>query len=99
MWRYTVYDYHHHIPRSQWWSNDRLNLSQVKQKFHVAFHQVFKNMTPDEQYKRLLQFNEKVHSKKFKKEFTEVINSANEGEYMYNQWTRLRDKSHQLQLL
>ena len=27
MWRYTVYDYHHHIPRSQWWSNDRLNLS------------------------------------------------------------------------
>lgn len=42
-------------------------------------------MTPDEQYKRLLQFNERVHSKKFKKEFTEVINSANEGEYMYNQ--------------
>jgi len=41
-------------------------------------------MTPDEQYQFLVRFNDKVHTKQFKKEFTEVINSANEGEYMYN---------------
>ena len=41
-------------------------------------------MTPDEQYQFLVRFNDKVHTKQFKKEFIELINSANEGEYMYN---------------
>lgn len=99
MGKFSAYNNHHVYPQSKWGSNERINIKSVKQKFHVDFHKVFQNMTPDEQYKRLLQFNEKVHSKKFKKEFTEVINSANEGEYMYNKWTRIREKSNQLQLL
>ncbi len=42
-------------------------------------------MTPDEQYKFLLSFNERVHTKQFKKEFIDLINSANDGDYVYNQ--------------
>ncbi len=98
MGKFSAYNNHHVYPQSKWGSNERINIKSVKQKFHVDFHKVFQNMTPDEQYKFLLSFNERVHTKQFKKEFIDLINSANDGDYVYNQWVRLREKSKQLEL-
>lgn len=98
MGKFNAYNDHHIYPKSKWGSNERINIKWVKQKFHVDFHKVFQNMTPDEQYKFLLSFNERVHTKKFKKEFIDLINSANDRDYVYNEWVRLREKSKQLEL-
>jgi len=64
---------HHLVPRSLWGINTFENILMLQEKTHQAFHKVFHNREPIEQFKHLIRLNKKVLSAEFHDEITRLL--------------------------
>ena len=88
MSKYDLFNKHHIVPRSKWWSNIDDNLIKIPIQVHNAIHLLFQNRTPAEQIKSILKINEKALTKDFKQSIFDIIRLT-ETEYIYNNWILL----------
>jgi hypothetical protein len=64
---------HHLIPTSRGGTNHPDNIKRLRDHFHIAFHKVFDNATPDEQIKKILEINSTVIKKDVQKKILRIL--------------------------
>ena len=89
--KYNLFNKHHIIPTSKWWTNIDENIQKIPVQIHNAIHLLFQNKTPAEQIKALIKLNSKVLTEDFKSRIKEIINLANE-EWIYINWVYIPKK-------
>lgn len=73
---------HHLVPTSRGGPRfDPRNVKELVHKYHVAFHVVMANRTPDEQIALVLELNDSVLSHEFKKMVNKALDKG--GEFVY----------------
>jgi len=83
--RRNIYNMHHLIPQSRWWTNNDNNLLKLKKNIHTSFHTIFNNYTPREQLIHLVHnINYKVFSDQFKQDIMKILN-VTDDKYFYKE--------------
>jgi hypothetical protein len=93
MWKRPI-DRHHIVPRSKWGSDIDDNITNLKKNVHVALHTVFANLSPHEQFEKLMNINNTALGNDFKQDLYKIF-TMNDIDYYYKKWILLRrDLSH-----
>ncbi len=71
---------HHIIPKSraeEWYKvHSPINQEHINHKVHEDLHRLFVNQTPVEQFKTLLEINQKVMQRRTVKKLQDILNSG-----------------------
>ena len=81
MGRHTQLTRHHIVPQSREGSNNGHNVKMLRDNVHVAFHIVFDNLTPDEQFQRLLSINETALRREFREKVEKILEKGPDYTY------------------
>jgi len=78
-----LFDKHHILPRSRWWSNNENNIVKLDVRHHKALHMLFNNWTPFEQIERILSIWETALTDEVKYDIRKII-EISDLNYLYN---------------
>lgn len=82
---------HHIVPRSQWWSDNEVNIKMLKRNKHSALHLLFENDTPRDQIIRLLySINGSALNKEFQNDIMKILQESDDW-YYYKNWVLLKN--------
>lgn len=73
---------HHIVPKSRSWTNKENNIIHISDHVHAAFHRVFANKMPHEQFAQLLSINWTALRDEFVQQINEILDYS-EREYFY----------------
>ena len=77
---------HHLLPRSKNGSNSQLNLLRIDDRLHKAFHRVFENRTPIEQFEYIKNFNAKILTIDVQMDINKILCAMySDSEYVYRE--------------
>ena len=80
-----LYDNHHILPRSRWWTNLNENIVRLDKRKHIALHMLFDNNTTSEQIKRIIDISTTCLTEDVKSDIIKILNNT-ELDYWYKQW-------------
>lgn len=69
------YSAHHILPRSMWGNNDKLNIVNLKDRYHQAIHTVFENKMIAEQLLTTVSISEKALREDVRRRLIDVLSS------------------------
>lgn len=80
-----LYDNHHILPRSRWWTNLNENIVRLDKRKHIALHMLFDNNEIPKQIQRLLDISTTALTEDVKSDIIKILNNT-ELDYWYKQW-------------